>query len=120
MPYLTECHKIKILMTIENEDRRTRTHNEAVFLLREIYPDLSPKSQGTVCTIEKMFRENGYVRKPSNPRRNMLHEDVKVMYYYLFKKIEILPPSSSLNSQNAKVSSLETNDSPRIDWGWSW
>lgn len=77
MPYLTETHKIEILIMIGYGDR-TRTQNEVVRLFREKYPDLPPISQSTVSKIEQRFRENGHVRKTDNHRQSALGEDVKV------------------------------------------
>lgn len=77
MPYLTETHKIEILMMIGYGDR-TRTQNEVTRLFREKYPDLLPISQSTVSKIESQFRENGHLRKTNNHRQRALNEEVKL------------------------------------------
>lgn len=77
MPYLSERHKIEILMMIGYGDRM-RTQNEVIHLFREKYPDLPPVSQGTVSKIEKQFRENGHVRKTETNRQIALNEEVKL------------------------------------------
>lgn len=77
MPYLTERHKIEILMMIGYGDR-TRTQNEVTHLFREKYPNLPPISRSTVSKIEKQFRENGHFRQTNNHRRSALSEEVKI------------------------------------------
>lgn len=77
MAYLTETHRIEILMMIGYGNRQ-RTQNEVVGLFREKYPNLPPLSQSTVSKIEKKFRENGHVRKPKTRRTTALSDDVKL------------------------------------------
>lgn len=119
MPYLTEKHKIEILMMIGYGDR-ARTQNEVIHLFRDRYPDLPPISQSTISKIEKQFRENGHVRKTTIHRQSALNEEVKVDVLLSVQEnpniptrqvaheLEISQSCSSKNSQSAKISSIQT------------
>lgn len=66
MPYLTETHKIEILMIIIDYGDRTRTQNDVIHLFR----DLRPIMMSTISKIENKFRKNGHLRKTNNHRQS--------------------------------------------------
>lgn len=77
MSYLSESHKIEILMMIGYGDR-SRTQLEVVHLFRQKYPDLPPISQGTVSKIERRFLEVGHVRDVPRQRPSKIDENTQL------------------------------------------
>lgn len=76
MRYLTEAHRIDILIMIGCGDRM-RTHSEVVHLFHERYPHLPPISQSTVSKIERQFRELRHV-KPLPRQFSKVPEETKL------------------------------------------
>lgn len=75
--YLTESHKIEILMMIGYGDR-SRTQAEVVHLFRDKHPELPPINQGTISKIEAQYRELGHVRHVPRRRNPVIDVDTKL------------------------------------------
>lgn len=76
MKYLTETHRIEILMMIGYGDN-CRSQVEVANLFNHRYPELPNISQSTVSKIHAQFRELGHV-KPLKRKPHFVEDDVKV------------------------------------------
>lgn len=91
MVYLTESHKIEILMMIGYGDR-LRTQVEVAALFSETHPDLPPISQGTISKIEKRYREVGHVRDlPRIRQPRVMDEDMQLNVLLALQENPITP-----------------------------
>lgn len=76
MRYLTETHRIEVLMMIGYGDM-CRSQEKVCDIFNQKYPDLPNISQGTVSKIHSQFRDLGHV-KPLKRKPHFVEDDVKV------------------------------------------